>query len=265
MPVQAEVRYLNEEWRHREDRPLIYSRESRHANTRKHTVAIHDARSAVADGTITMRRNGFTLARHPVTVADYADNAQVEAAYAREIVPVLKETTGASRVFVMSHQIRNENPETFLGAYSRYLHCDYALHPTPERERNVLARYDSDLAGRVGEFDYAWYNVWEPIERAAVQNQLCVLDGSTATRDDFREYHFTDSRDGGYATMPVPSETHRFWYFPNMEPGEALVFKQYDSRQDHPLVVPHTSFFDTSVTEDPGRRSVEYRALCVFE
>ncbi len=265
MPVQAEVRYLNEEWRHREDRPLIFSRESRHANTSKHTVAIHDARAAVADGSISVRHNGFTLGRHSVTVADYSDQAAVEAAYDREIVPLLKETTGASQVFVMSHQIRNEKPETFLGAYSRYLHCDYALHPTPERERNVLARHGSDLAERVGEFDYAWYNVWEAIERPAVQNQLCVLDAASATRDDFREYHFTDNPNGGYATMPVPNATHRFWYFSNMEPGEALVFKQFDSRPDHPLVVPHTSFFDASVTHDPGRRSVEYRALCVFE
>ena len=45
MPVQAEVRYLNEEWRHREDRPSIYSRESRHANTRKHT-GIHTRKHA---------------------------------------------------------------------------------------------------------------------------------------------------------------------------------------------------------------------------
>ena len=265
MSIQAEVRYLNEEWRDRDDRPFIYSRESRHQNTSKHTVEIHDARAAVADGTITMATNGFTLARHGVSVADYSDNAAVEAAYGSEVLPMLKAVTGASQVFMMAHQVRNEKPETFLGAYSRYLHCDYALHPTPEREKQVLARHGSPLADKVGEFDYAWYNIWEPIERTALQNQLCVIDGKSAGRGDFHEYHFTNDAEAGYATMPMPSAAHRFWYFSNMEPGEAIVFTQYDSRDGHPLAVPHTSFYDTSVTEALGRRSVEYRALCVFD
>lgn len=264
MPVHAEVRYLNEEWRNRDDRPFIYSRESRHENTSKHTVEIHNARAAVADGTITMATNGFTLARHEVSISNYGDQAEVEAACDTEVLPMLKAVTGASEVFMMGHQVRNEKPDTFLGAYSRYLHCDYALHPTFEREKNVLTRRGSPLADRVGEFEYAWYNIWEPIERTAVQNQLCVIDGASAMRGDFHEYHFTDNPEGGYAAMPMPSPEHRFWYFRNMEPGEAIVFTQYDSRDGHPLVVPHTSFYDADVTEDPGRRSIEYRALCVF-
>ena len=212
-----------------------------------------------------MDTNGFTLARHAVSVSDYSNQATVEAAYETEVLPMLKEVTGAREVFMMGHQVRNEKPDTFLGAYSRYLHCDYALHPTPEREKNVLARHGSPLADLVGQFDYAWYNIWEPIERTALQNQLCVIDGASAAQGDFHEYHFTSKADAGYATMPMPSPEHRFWYFRDMEPGEAIVFTQYDSRAGHPLVVPHTSFFDSSVTQDPGRRSVEYRALCVFD
>lgn len=269
--IRAEVRYLAEAWRHCDGRAFIHSRESRHLNTIKCEVDIRDGREAVAGGAVAIRTNGMTFERHAPSVTDYLDDAEVKAAYHREIIPMLKDATGATEVFVSGHQVRTENPETFLGAYSRYVHCDYPLHPMPMRERALLERSGSNLAGELvddssaGRRHYAWFNIWEAIERPATQNQLCVVDGASVGGDDFREYHFTDKPDGGYATMPLAGPGHRFYCFADMEPGEAILFKQYDSRKDHPLACPHTSFFDSSKGPDAlGRRSVEYRALCVF-
>lgn len=263
--VRAEVRYLNDEWKARGERPFIHDRESRRRNTTRHQVDIVDARELTASGEVNVEANGLTFARHDTAVRDFRDADAVRAVYETEIAPMLKRATGAREVFVQNHQVRTENPETFLGAYSRYIHCDYPLHPMPGREKNLLAQRGSPLADAAGGLDFAWFNIWEPIERPAVQNQLTILDAASLSPDDFQEYYFTPRSDGGYAAIPTRSAGHRFYYFSRMEPGEAAIFKQYDSRAGMPMVCPHTAFYDPEVAGDhPGRRSVEFRALAIY-
>ena len=263
MAIQAAVRYLSDEWKARPDRAFIYSKESRHRNTTKRDVTITDARSLVADGAVDIERNGFTFSTYEAGVDDYADNDAVKATYETAIAPLLRRLTGASEVYVQNHQTRTEDPKTFLGAYSRYVHCDYPMAPNPERVASVLKANGrtADVAG----LDYLWFNIWAPIDRPAEQNQLTVIDASTLADDDFQEYYFTPRADGGFAAIPTWSADHRFYYVSNMQPGEAIVFKQYDSRPGEPKVCPHTAFYDPSVGENhPGRRSVEFRALCIL-
>ena len=263
--MRAEVRYLNDEWKERADRPFIYDRDTRRLNTTRHEVEIVDARELTTSGEVNVQTNGLTFARHETNVRDFHDADAVRASYATEIVPMLKEATGAREVFVQNHQVRTEDPKTFLGAYSRYIHCDYPLHPMQHRERNLLCQHGSGLANDVESLDFAWFNIWEPIDRPAIQNQLTILDAASTAPEDFQEYHFTNSAAGGYAAIPTRSPRHRFFYFSRMQPGEAAIFKQYDSRPNHPMVCPHTAFYDPSVGENhPGRRSIEFRALLIF-
>ncbi len=264
MTVQAAVRYLSDEWKARPDRAFIYSKETRHQNTTKRDVTITDARGLVADGSIDIERNGFTYSAYEPRVKDYADGDAVESSYATAIAPLLRELTGAREVYVQSHQTRTEDPKTFLGAYSRYVHCDYPMTPNRERVASLVkahGRTTSDVDG----LDYLWFNIWAPIERPAEQNQLTVIDASTLSDEDFQEYHFTPSKEGGFAAIPTWNANHRFYYVSNMRPGEAIVFKQYDSRPGMPKVCPHTAFYDPSAGENhPGRRSVEFRAVCIL-
>ena len=62
LTVEAEVRYLNDEWRHRAGLASIGSRESRRANTRKHNVFIRDARAKRDE--LSLDLNGFVLVDH---------------------------------------------------------------------------------------------------------------------------------------------------------------------------------------------------------
>ena len=263
--LRAEVRYLNDEWKERDDRPFIYDRDTRRRNTTRHEVDIIDARELTASGEVNVRSNGITLVRHETTVRNFHDAEAVRASYDTEIAPMLKQATGAREVFVQNHQVRTEDPKTFLGAYSRYIHCDYPLHPMADRERNLLRSRGSPLADEPGTLDYAWFNIWEPIDRPAVQNQLTIMDAASTAPEDFQEYHFTASPTGGYAAIPTRNPRHRFLYFSEMHPGEAAIFKQYDSRPNAPMVCPHTAFYDPSTgTDHPGRRSIEFRALVVY-
>ena len=59
---------------------------------------------------------------------------------------------------------------------------------------------------------------------------------------------------------------HRWYYFPNMQRYEALVFKTYDSAMDgRARWTAHASFDDpTSPPDAPERESIEIRALAFF-
>ena len=62
------------------------------------------------------------------------------------------------------------------------------------------------------------------------------------------------------------SPAHRWFYFPQMERNEALVFKVYDSEKDgRARFTAHTSFNDPQTPAGaPPRQSIEARALAFF-
>lgn len=257
--VTAQVRYINDEWKERDDRAFIYSKETRHANTSLWEVQISDARPLHAASELDLDTNGFVFAECDIGVSDFHDEEAIRECYDEALIPMVKSLSGANEVRVSGHQIRTEEPSTFLGAYSRYLHCDYPLTPSRDRETRMLGR---DLA----DADYAWFNIWSPIDRPAEQNQLTVLDARSLSMDDICEYYFTEQEGNGYAAIPAHNPNHRLFYFPRMQPGEFIIFKQFDSRPDKAMVCPHTSFYDPAVGDDSvPRRSVEFRALCIFD
>ena len=98
------------------------------------------------------------------------------------------------------------------------------------------------------------------------QNPLALLDARTLDESDIQEYTFGGRDEDGNATMILPNSEHEWWYFPQMQTNECLVFKQYDNRNGGGCKqCPHISFFDSSAPEDaPGRRSIEVRICCAF-
>lgn len=267
MPVPAQVRYLNDEWRGRAEVPCIGDRASRRANTSKHAVLIHDARPALAAGDIDLDVNGFALLRHATAVTDFHDDAAVRAAYYPEIEALVKAHTGAAAVFVTQHLVRTEDTRDFNKAYARFLHCDYSLKDARGMARRMLARRgDADAyAGH----EFAWFNTWQPFDHPARRNPLVLVDAASLADDDVLDYRYT-----GYApslapelvrsSMPAHNPAHRFYYVPNMGVGELLLFKQLDTRWQGGAC-PHTSFDDPTTPPDaPPRRSVEVRLMAAF-
>jgi hypothetical protein len=58
---------------------------------------------------------------------------------------------------------------------------------------------------------------------------------------------------------------HRWSYFPNLSPQEALVFKSYDSDPGQPRQVPHSAFKDPSCpSSGVPRASVEARVVAFW-
>ena len=81
--VETQVRYLNEEWRERDETPRIGTRETRRANTSKHDVVVFDARNRLGD--LSLDVNGFRLVAHVTRVDDFTGDAHIRETYYAEI------------------------------------------------------------------------------------------------------------------------------------------------------------------------------------
>lgn len=264
MTVQAEVRYLNDEWRRRTDIPRIGDRASRRANTSKHAVAIHDARDRLAAGQIDLDVNGFTLLRHASEVTDFRDDDAVKAVYYPEIVALAKRTTGAAEVFITQHVVRTEDTRDFNKAYARFLHCDYSLEDPRDMARRALDKQGLRPADYES-MEFAWFNSWQPFDNEVLKNPLAVVDAESLAADDVVDYYYTGYGNSGKSAMPMRSPAHRFYYVSRMATDEVLLIKQLDTRGVRTAVCPHTSFDDpTSPPTAPPRRSVEVRMMAAF-
>ncbi len=263
--VSARVRYLNPDWRGRTELARITSRDTRRANTRFYNVRIEDARPLQAKGELDLDTNGFILVQQSSGVEDFKDAAKVRRTYYPRVEALVQRLTGTSQVVVYHHLIRTEDSSSFNQAYARYVHCDFSGARAREISHDLMVKRRLCTAAEAEQYDYAWYNTWQPIDREVQQNPLTLIDARSLARDDLAEYVFGDSGSDAVASMPFYNSGHRHYYFPRMQTDELVVLKQLDTRTQTASQCPHTSFHDPTARADASpRRSIEARLMCVF-
>ena len=262
--VVSRVAFIDDRWRDRDELPRIYSRRSRLESTELHEVLIEDARPRSEAGELDLDVSGFVLIEHATSVADFDDKRAVIDQYFPQMRSVMLELTGAIDALPIEfYQVRSADPEHFFDAYSLYLHCDFSPDTARRFARGIVRaagqRYDADA------YDFAWFNLWRPLDGVVRRDPLVLIDASTVRRQDIINYLAVKEDDRGQAALPLFSERYRYYYVPDMRPDEVLVFKQLDTRPGRALVCPHTSFVDPNAPADaPSRRSIDIRFMCVF-
>ena len=234
----------------------------------------------------TLESHGFELREWPTQLPSEADGSlsgEASASYYEEMEALVKAATGATRVCVFDHTVR-ESGQTNLNALNAgssaapvpRVHCDYTADGAPRRLRQ-LAREgkfsngepmsDADIealaAGR-----FAFINVWRSLdtESPVLQKPLAVCDEASVAKDDIFLYEliFADRTGENYSLRP--SDAHKWYTFPRMVHDECLIFKVYDKPEDGPRFVFHTAFDDPSTPPDaPPRRSLEVRTIAFFD
>ena len=261
--TEAKVRYVNAEWRDREDTPRIGSRETRRANTSFQDATVYDARPRLAAGTLDLATSGFTLTQNKTVVTDFRDDDQVTGTYYAEMEALIRKQTGAAQVVTKSHLVRTETPIDFNDGYSRFVHCDYNMSRIDE---HVGELFEREGVTAQDNWTYAWYNTWQPFDHVVVNNPLAVIDWQSLPLADVIGYFYTGRGRDSLVAAPVHNPDHKFWYFPQMQTDEVLVFTQLNQQPDQAVYCPHTSFNIPGVADDaPPRRSIETRLLAIFE
>jgi hypothetical protein len=265
--VQAPLSYLADS----NERPVTYLYEPpagtpmRSARTVKQPMTILNGRPVAAQ--LTLDRQGFELVHHETRVGDFYDDAEVKAAYYPEVERLVKEATGAKRVMVFDHNVRNglKVPERKPGIREpvKFAHNDYTLKSGPQRVRDLLGAEAEDLL----KHRFAVINVWRSIAGPIEESPIAVCDAQSMKQDDFvqTDLKYRDRTGEVYSVAYNPG--HRWYYFPMMRKDEALLLKCYDSSPDgRARFTAHTAFEDPSSSADaPYRQSIEARTLVFFE
>ncbi|GAA2996032.1 CmcJ/NvfI family oxidoreductase [Actinokineospora diospyrosa] len=254
----ATVRYLAPAWRHTDEIPVIADWATMAANTEAHPVQVHNARDAECD----VETTGFQRIAH-TTATDFRDRFAVERGYLSEVAGLVQRHTGADRVVATHHFIRWGDPEDFEAGYAGFLHGDKPLIDP--------AGYSWDRVDRLGlaidrdqGWDFAWYNTWQPVDRPAIRNPLTFIDAGTVTPDDLRLYSYDGAGERNLETVPLRAQAHRFYYFPDLDTDELVLFKQLETRPGRTPTCLHSAIDAPVPAETPLRRSIEVRWMCVF-
>ncbi|WP_024515344.1 CmcJ/NvfI family oxidoreductase [Bradyrhizobium sp. Tv2a-2] len=228
-----------------------------------HVLPIFDGR--VVANNFSLDRQGFELVRHPTVVRNFYDDEEVKRVYYPAVEAFLKATLKADRVLIFDHTVRRrvEGAADIRGAGPRQpatrVHVDQTASSGANRVREHLPDEAEELLkGRVQVI-----NLWRPIRGPLRDSPLAMLDGTTVKDGDLiaSDLIYPNRQGETYSVRFNPG--HRWFYFRDMTPDEAILLKCYDSATDgRTRFGPHTAFVDpTTPTDAPPRESIELRTL----
>ena len=228
-----------------------------------HALPIYDARSLV--DSISLDREGFALVRQRSAVRDFYNDEEVKSTYYPEAERLIKEATGASRVFIFDHTRRlrvrgadDRAPGTPRQPAAR-VHVDHTAKSGPQRVRDLIPdEADELLKGRV-----QIINLWRPIRGPLQDAPLAVCDAQTVKFDELVGSDLVYPNRVGETYSVKYNPEHRWFYVPEMTADEILLLKCFDSQTDgRARFAPHTAFVDPTMPANAApRESIELRML----
>ncbi|GAB1317186.1 7alpha-cephem-methoxylase P8 chain [Madurella fahalii] len=219
----------------------------------------------------TLDGNGFQFCHHESNFREggYRDEGKVEAEYYPEMEQLLKDVTGATRVFIFDHKTRC-GPSNW-----------HSLGPGNQAKRGPILRTHVDQSYEGAESLLRWLlpdeadillkkrwqiiNAWRPI-KTIYKDPLAVADARTIAEEDLvpAKIIYTDHERESWTIKP--SAAHR-WYFKYAQrPDEVLLIKCFDSCTDGVARrAPHSAFQDPRHVNDAWRESIEIRTMVFYD
>ena len=226
------------------------------------TVKIHDARAEGLNAALD--RQGFELVACPADIAFNSDPELVRKTYYPAMERLVKQHTGASRVFAFDHDFRSSNiveQSEHLRPAVMGVHNDYTEVSAPQRVRDLLPDEAEDLLKR----RYAFINVWKPIGHPAEGTPLAMCDAGSLGSDDLTLLRLRYKHRTGQIYGAKYNPAQRWYYYPVMQTNEALLLKVFDSDKARATFSLHSAFVDATARKDaPPRQSIEVRTIAFF-
>jgi hypothetical protein len=217
-------------------------------------------------GEFDIEKHGFRFVRHDTRVADFYDEDEIRRVYYPEMEDLVKAETGAKRVVVFDHTLRTDDrglrEAAKIREVVRRVHNDYTDWSGPQRVRDLMGSEAEELLAH----RFAVIQTWRPIRHPVESWPLAIADArSLAPEDMFVTERRYPDRVGQTSAITWNPE-HRWYWFPQMRPDEALVFKTFESMKDgRARFTAHTAFDDpTTPANARPRESIEIRTLAFF-
>ncbi|WP_300604933.1 CmcJ/NvfI family oxidoreductase [Trebonia sp.] len=241
-----------------------------------HEVRVADGRPYRAE--LSLDRAGFTLLDHRSAVTDFRAAEEVGLLYPGEAERLVAEVTGADHVAAVGWVLRSAADDRG-GAQPTASDVHVDVHP--DRAAGRLRDFHDRLGLPGRAFRRAIFSsLWRPFspppqdwplalcdyrstgDGEGVPNLMLVVDALPDPDTVPDVVPDADARPA--ASVFAYNPAHRWWYFPRMHAGEALLFKLHDSDHSVAWRAPHTAFRDPSVTAGQPRESIEIRTVAFF-
>ena len=246
-----------------------------------HVVSIRDARPI--QDRFSLDREGFALLRHESAVAADPElrnanrthemvRSAINDAYHREVADFLRELTGAKDVIGQKSGLvvrtSTQAKERTWAPPAGFVHLDY-VPATAEMFRDLSLGSEQRSVGEYRRF--AVYQTWRVLSPPPQDNTLAICDGLSVPASDAVVFNAVVGPPGVpgsefQARMCKFRSGHRWYFFPDMNPNELLVFKGFDSENPEAMNAMHTAF------DNPGagpnavpRESIEARFFAFFD
>ena len=241
-------------------------RELNPPGTDLHDVLIHDAWSI--KNNLSVDKEGFEHHAFEAAFQQFHDDEAVKNEFYAQVIEFVKQHTGAARVVVFDHTIRRRLPADLAAQTTlqrpavMLVHSDYTVKSGPLRVQDVLPDEADELLKR----RVAFFNVWKPLSRPVEELPLAMCDATTHDEADMLLMDLKYRERTGEIYVMRHSPQHRWYYFSNMQPDQALLLKTYDSETDgRARFMGHTAFEDPTTPPNAQKReSIEVRTMAFF-
>ena len=260
--VEGELNYLGP----MTERPRYYAYEIGERSNMTydpHRMRIDDLRPISSE--LDLDTQGFAFVEHRSAVQDFWDDDEVRRIYYPEAERVIKQVTGASRVFIFDHLqrrrvdgLKDRVPGGPRQPATR-VHVDHTAKSGPQRVRDLLPDEAEELLnGRVQVINF-WRPLFSPLQDAP----LAVCDSRTVAAEDLVPSDLVYKERVGETYSVRYNPAHEWYYVPEMRADEGLLLKCSDTKTDgRARFMPHTSFTDPTTPADAfPRESIELRTL----
>jgi hypothetical protein len=218
-------------------------------------------------------RSGFALLDHRSAVTDFGDGGELDRIYVAEATDLVRRVTGADEVVSLGWVIRRA-AERRGGAQPPAADVHVDVHPG-----RADARLTATVPGGRPFRRAIMTSLWRAFSPPPQDWPLAILDYRSVddaegepnlllfvdTLPDPEEVPDIDEPDSSPAgSIFAHRPAHRWWYFPDMNAGEALLFKLHDTDHSVAWRAPHTAFHDEAAAGAHPRESVEIRTVAFF-
>ncbi|KFX93211.1 hypothetical protein O988_06933 [Pseudogymnoascus sp. VKM F-3808] len=232
--------------------------------TTAQSVVIHDVSGD--EDKYTLDSHGFQFTKHASKEKEFLDEEKIKAEYYPEVEQLLKDVTGATRVFIFDHTIRraaadSRDGTTQLRGPGKRVHIDQSYQASENRVKHHLPDEADDLLKK----RFQIINVWRPI-KTILRDPLALADAHSVPDSDLIPVSliYPDRKGETYTVKPNPN--HRWYFKYAQQPDEPLFIKCYDSVDDgRARRIPHSAFSNPAHDNDPTRESIEVRTLVFYD
>jgi hypothetical protein len=228
-----------------------------------HVMPAHDARALGAG----LDEAGFMLVPHRSAVTDFADRDAAARRHCPEVAELVAAVTGADHVHCKAGPLMRFSERTGqAGSKDNSYPARFAHVDVSDATGRQLAL--ASAAGRPYR-RAAHYNVWRVLSPAPQDVPLALVDARSLTGTEMIAADAIFDSPGGdfqFEGLVVAFDpAHRWHWFPDLGPNEAILFKTHDSLAGVASAVPHVAFDDPMhLADGVARISIEMRAIAYW-